>query len=312
MPRLIEPPKDDSVIHLNDLIDWCESAAFDPTCEEGLAAAAPMLHALSRNRDFLADLALAELKTRCADQRRTNPYSAQVVLLHPPTHRYVLRAAFWPAAQDHVVRMSGEAAFLYHVPHDHGFDFLTVGYLGPGYGSDYYEYDNGDVAGTDGEPVSLRFIERSHLSEGRMLLYRANRDIHAQLPPTSLSASLNILATAPDQGWRRQYRFDPAQGLIAQCMTVASAQLLLELAVGSGNGNALDLAHDFALRHPVDPMRLTAWRAIGGAMADEQARLDHLERGASSSSPLIRHASRSRLVQIGEERACSDALLAVG
>ncbi|MFY9352314.1 MAG: transposase [Sphingobium sp.] len=312
MPRLIDPPEDGSVINLDDLIDWCESTAFDPTCEEGLAAAAPMLRALSRNRDFLADHAIAELKTRCADQRRTNPYSAQVVLLHPPTDGYVLRAAFWPAAQDHVVRMSGQAAFLYHVPHDHGFDFLTVGYLGPGYGSDYYEYEQDDVAGADGEPVTLRFVERSHLEEGRMLLYRANRDIHAQLPPASLSVSLNILASAPDQGWRRQYRFDPARGIIDQCMTVASAQLLLELAVGSGSGDALDLAHDFALRHPADPMRLTAWRAIGAALTDDAARRDHLERGASASSPLIRHASRSRLVQIGREKPCPDALLAVG
>lgn len=300
MPRLIDVPEDTSIIDLDDLIDWCETAAFDPTCEEGLATAAPMLRALSRNRNFLADLALAELKTRCADQCRTNPYSAQVVLLHPPTDRYVLRAAFWPAAQDHVVRMSGEAAFLYHVPHDHGFDFLTVGYLGPGYESDYYEYEHGDIAGADGETVQLRFIERSHLSEGRMLLYRANRDVHSQLPPTSLSVSLNILASAPDQGWRRQYRFDPAQGIIAQCMTVASAQLLLELAVASGIGNAMDLAHDFALRHPVEPMRLTAWRAIGAAMADTKARLAYLEQGASASSTLIRKASRSILVQIGQ------------
>lgn len=306
MPRLIAPPEDGAVIDLTALIDWCESVDFDPTCGEGLAAAAPMLRALSRNRHFLSDLAMAELKDRCAGQRRINPYSAQVLLLHPPTDRYVLRAAFWPAERDHVVRMSGASAFLYHVPHDHSFDFLTVGYLGPGYASDYYDYDSAAVAGADGEAVTLRFVERSCLSEGKMLLYRANRDVHAQLPAQSLSVSLNILASAPDQGWRRQYRFDTARGAIAQCMTVASAQLLLELAVGCGSGNAIDLAQDFAARHPIDAMRWTAWRTIGQGLADGDARLAHAEQGAGSSSALIRYASEATLrnVRNGHEMAC--------
>ncbi|MBZ9648674.1 transposase [Sphingobium sp. 3R8] len=306
MPRLIVPPEDGATIDLEALIDWCESAAFDPGCEEGLAEAAPMLRALSRNRDFLSELAVAELKDRCAGQRRVNPYSAQVLLLHPPTDRYVLRAAFWPAERDHVVRMSGASAFLYHVPHDHSFDFLTVGYLGPGYASDYYDYDPADVAGADGEAVALRFVERSCLSEGKMLLYRANRDVHAQLPAESLSVSLNILASAPDQGWRRQYRFDTARGVIAQCMTAASAQLLLELAVGCGSGDAIDLAHDFAARHPVDAMRWTAWRTIGAGLADAAARLAHAEQGARSGSPLLRRAGEAALRNIhnGYEMAC--------
>ncbi|MBU1464114.1 MAG: transposase [Alphaproteobacteria bacterium] len=293
MPRLIDPAPDERMIDLDALIDWCESPAFDPADEDGLAAAAPILRALARNRHFLADFAIAELKTRCAGQRQANPYSAQVMLLRPPRGKYVLRAAFWPAQRDHVMRMSGPAPFLYHVPHDHGFDFLTIGYLGPGYGSDYYVYD-GDVAGAAGEAVALRFVERSHLSQGRMLLYRANRDIHAQLPPDSLSVSLNILASAPDQGWRRQYRFDTARSTIAECMTVASAQLLLELAVGCGTDNAIDLAQDFAARHPVDAMRRTAWDAIGAGM-NGAARIEHWESGARGSSPLIRHASEAAL-----------------
>jgi hypothetical protein len=306
MPRLIAPTEDDAVIDLEALVDWCESSAFDPSSEEGLAAAAPMLGALSRNRNFLADFALAELKTRCARQRRANPYSAQVILLRPPTDRYVLRAAFWPAERDHVVRMQGASAFLYHVPHDHGFDFLTVGHIGPGYVSDYYDYDAASIAGADGEAVALRFVERSALSEGRMLLYRANRDIHAQRPPQSLSVSLNILASAPEQGWRRQYRFDIDKGVIAQGMTVASAQMLLELAVGCGMENALDLAHDFAAAHPQDAMRLTAWRAIGTGLQTANERIAHLERGSRHPSRLVRVESEIMLrrVHYGDDMAC--------
>lgn len=296
MPRIILPlPDDDRVIDLETLIDWCESPLFDPECEDGLAQAAPMLHALARNRHFLADLAIAELKTRCADQRRSNPYGAQVLLLSPPSGRYMVRAAFWPAMRDHVVRSSGAEAFFYHVPHDHGFDFLTVGYLGPGYASDHYEYDGGQVAGFAGEPVTLRHSGRSTLGEGVMHLYRANRDIHAQLPAPSLSVSLNLLGRRPDQGWRRQYRFDLAKAAIARCMTVSSAQMLIELAVGCGNG--IDLAHEFAAGHPVDAMRLTAWRALLDQELDAKARATHLASGAVSDSPLICADSRRMLRQ---------------
>ncbi|MDX3901644.1 MAG: transposase [Sphingobium sp.] len=289
MPRLITTAPV-APIDLDALVDWCEGSDFDPTHEEGLAAAAPILAGLAANRTFLSDMAIAELKTRCAGQRQDNPYSAQVMLLRPAGGKYVLRAAFWPSSRDHVVRMSGSAPFLYDVPHDHGFDFLTVGYLGPGYWSDYYSYDAAPVAGAAGEKVALRFVERSRLAEGRMLLYRANSDIHAQRPADALSVSLNILAIAPDQGWRRQYRFDLERGTIAEVMTLSSAQMLLEIAVAAGSANGLDIAHDFARRHSVDAMRETAWRAIG----DHHPGLDgvaHLEAGARSSSPLVRRQS---------------------
>lgn len=292
MPCLI-PTGDTPAIDLAALIDWCEGSDFDPGDRDSLIRAAQPLRALARNRAFLSDLALDELKSRCAGQRHINPYSAQVMLLHPPG-RYVLRAAFWPAARDHVVRMSGPAPFLYHVPHDHAFDFLTVGYLGPGYWSDYYDYDGARVIGAPGEAVDLRFTGRRRLEEGQVLLYRAHRDVHAQLPPDAFSVSLNILCTGQDQGWRRQFRFDVAKGVIAQCMTTSSAQMLLQLAVGSGQGDALDLAHEFAARHPVDAMRLTAWEAIGDALPATD-RIAHWEGGARTDSPLVRRAALNRL-----------------
>src|SRR3546814_2634595 len=49
------------------------------------------------------------------------------------------------------------------------------------------------VDGRLGEPLNLQFVERSQLDEGKMMLYRAHRDIHSQRPPTSLSVSLNIM-----------------------------------------------------------------------------------------------------------------------
>lgn len=301
MPLKI-PTSSGDPVDLAALIEWCESAAFDPTDRASLAEAAGPLAALARNRNFLSDMAVTELKSRCAGQRRTNPYSAQVMMLHAPGD-YVLRAAFWPAERDHVVQMSGTAPFLYHVPHDHAFDFLTVGYLGPGYWSDYYEYDGARVAGEAGEAIDLRFTGRRRLEEGQVLLYRAHHDVHAQLPPDAFSVSLNILCTGRDQGWRRQYRFDTARGTIAQCMTVSSAQLLLALAVGSGAPDAIDLAHDFAARHPMEAMRLTAWDAIDAAL-DGGARTMHREGGARCDSPLIARRAAG-LLRNGQDGDCA-------
>src|SRR3546814_33924 len=84
-----------------------------------------------------------------------------------------------------MVRDSGTDPFFYGKAHDHNFSFLTVGYMGPGYWSEYYEYDYANVAGYVGEKVNLRYIEKSKLDEGKVMLYRIHRDVHLQLPARS-------------------------------------------------------------------------------------------------------------------------------
>src|SRR3546814_8782480 len=92
-----------------------------------------------------------------------------------------------------MVRDSGTDPFFYGKAHDHNFSFLTVGYMGPGYWSEYYEYDYANVAGYVGEKVNLRYIEKSKLDEGKVMLYRIHRDVHLQLPADEMSVSLNIM-----------------------------------------------------------------------------------------------------------------------
>jgi len=295
MPRLIAA-ETDRVASLEELIDHCDRPGFDPLDEDCLAEAGPVLRALSNNRHFLCDLAIDELKRRCATQIAGNDYSAQVIMLRPPAGRYFLRANFWPSHKDQVLRSSGLAPFFYGIAHDHAFNFLTVGYLGPGYWSNYYEYDGAACVGHDGEAVPLRFTGTRRLEEGSVMLYRAHRDIHEQLPADALSVSLNIMGVAPDQAWRRQYLFDLTRGAIDQCMTTTSAEILLGLSVGLDDGNAVDLAQDFAAHHPSDAMRLSAWEALGERTAGD-ARLAHHDAGLSSSSPLIRNASRQACLQ---------------
>ncbi len=261
MPRLIAPG-DGAAITLDALTDALDSTAFDPHDEDSFAALGPLLAQLGRNRSFLADLAIEELKLRCTRQSAANGYGPQVFLLRPPNGRYVIRANFWPAADDAVVRASGTAPFFYGLPHDHNFPFLTYGYLGPGYWSDYYEYDGRAAAGSASDVAGLRFVERSRLEPGKLMLYRMQRDVHVQLPPDSFSVSLNILGQHPSHPWIDQYRFDIARNRIAEGLTTAPSEGLVTLAAHLGGGNALDLIDYIVRHHPHPRMRRTAAAAL--------------------------------------------------
>src|SRR3546814_15340363 len=83
-------------------------------------------------------------------------------------------------------------------------DVCSSDLWGPGYVSDDYDYDPESVDGRLGEPMALNFVGRSRLSEGRMLLYRAHRDIHSHRPPERLSISLNIMDEGEHVPWRDQ------------------------------------------------------------------------------------------------------------
>ena len=291
MPRVIDPGHGDA-IGLDDLVDALDASAFDPRDAESLAALGPMLARLARNRTFLADLVIAELEDRCSGQAAGNAYGAQVFLLRPANGRYVLRANFWPARADAVVRASGTAPFFYDMPHDHNFSFLTVGYQGPGYWSDYYEYDVEALVGVAGEEAGLRFVERSRLEEGKVLLYRARHDVHVQLPPDSLSVSLNILAFDRAQPWRDQFRFDIAAGTIAEGLTTAPSEALVALAVHYGGEAGRGLASELALRHPAARMRVTALRALASCEEDRADRIAIFERGVDDPDRYVAHQAR--------------------
>ena len=135
MPRIIDT-QESQACELGDIIEALETGDFDAEDFDNFASWGPWLKRLHNNRTFLADLMIEELKARCEGQLRDNQYSAQVMMLHARSRRFAIRANFWPAMKDSIVRQSGTDPFFYHVPHDHNFSFLTVGYFGPGYWSD--------------------------------------------------------------------------------------------------------------------------------------------------------------------------------
>jgi len=285
MPRLIDPPAG-GVLDLEDVTARLDETGVDLSDEASLAHAAHLLAGLARNRDFLADRVIAELKASFAGQLELSRYSAQVFLLHRSPRGHFLRANLWPAATDAAYTASGAAAFAYGLPHDHNFSFLTTGYWGPGYISDYYDYDPEAVDGCLGEPLNLRFVKRSSLSEGRMMLYRAHRDIHSQLPPTNLSVSLNVMEEGEHIPWRDQYIVDLESGTIARRPTLTQAEMLLRCAVHLTD-NGKDIAEQFAKVHPVPRVRANAIAALA-AVEDGDARAAVLERGLHDRDARVR------------------------
>jgi len=301
MPRIIDCA-DDGAISLGDLVQALNDESFDPADEESFAAAGPLLRRLANNRDFLADIAIAELKDRCARQTSENRYSSQVIMLHRASEKYFIRANFWPSERDSIFKASGTSPFFYHVPHDHNFSFLTVGYMGPGYWSEYYEYDYDQVVGVPGEKVDLRFVEKSRLEQGKVMLYRAHRDVHDQLPADDMSISINIMEASPRQPLLTQYRFDVKKCEIAGILSNASSEALLALAANHGGGNARDLVESFARRHPSDRIQFAALRELAAAEPDLDSGLEILARGAASPEPFVAAMSARQIERVEQHR----------
>jgi hypothetical protein len=305
MPRIIHHGET-APIELGDLVQALNDEAFDPADEESFAAAGPLLGRLGLNRNFLADIAVAELKARCTRQSLENRYSSQVIMLHRASEKYFIRANFWPSERDSVFKTSGTSPFFYHVPHDHNFSFLTVGYLGPGYWSDYYEYDFEAVAGFTGEKVDLKFVEKARLDQGKVMLYRAHRDVHNQLPADEMSVSINIMEASPGLALRDQYRFDVQKCEIAGILNRTASEALLALAANHGGGNGRDLVESFADGHPSDRLRFAALRELAGAAPDLDSGLALLARGARSERRYVAAMSALERARMEASRAWTE------
>lgn len=270
MPRVIEC-RDGDACGLADCVDALTETGFRPRDEDSLQHAARWLRRLGNNRTFLGDLILDQLRHRHREDEDLSNYGPQVIMLSRPDREFFVRANIWPSTDEHTYRASGGDAFVYGLAHDHNFDFLTVGYFGPEYWSDYYTYDYEALDGWRDEAANLRFVERSALSEGKLLHYRAHLDVHRQWPPDSLSVSLNVMHMSAGQGWFDQYLFDVERDVVTGIAGGGASETFLRVAVGLGSDEAFDLAERFGRMHPSDRMRLAAWEARA-AVADVAAR----------------------------------------
>ncbi|WP_137754362.1 hypothetical protein [Sphingopyxis sp. L1A2A] len=137
------------------------------------------------------------------------------------------------------------------------------------------------------------------MSEGKMLLYRAHRDFHCQLPPATLSVSLNIMDEGEHVPWRDQYIVDMGREAgeragqlptIARRPTLTSGELFLRCAVHL-SAEAKDLADHIAQTHPVPRVRANAIAALA-AVAEGEGRAAVLERGMADKDARVRDDCR--------------------
>jgi hypothetical protein len=162
-----------------------------------------MLGRLQLNRNFLIEYVINELEKGLTNFEIHNRYTPPCLVLASGPD-FMVRANLWRATKDYE-RMDINT---YGLAHDHNFDFLTINYLGPGYVSNMFLYDNNKVHGYIGEKVELINNGQLRLADGEMYLYRKSLDVHEQLPPIADSITINVMATLRSSASRNQYIFD--------------------------------------------------------------------------------------------------------
>lgn len=288
----------------------CDEAIDLPECIRALSAiegvwrrdrldeAGRILRRLANNKAFLVAQVTGELERLDSIEafQASSNFSQQIIDLGGGTH-FRLRANMWVPCRGDEPADWEKSLFAYQMPHDHNADFLTVGYWGPGYETDIYEYDPERTVGYEGEQVEIRFLERTRLTPGKLMFYRANRDIHTQLPADGFSISLNLLAADPDsRRSARQYWFDVAAGRISasvERLDYTPFVFLCRLAAQIGDGATTEALERLAQGH-VDPrVRGEAYRAL--VQLDPADADLHWRHACEDSDPYVRRLARGQL-----------------
>ncbi|HWY23277.1 MAG TPA: hypothetical protein VNX47_00060 [Nevskia sp.] len=282
------------VVDLDEFIDHVHSHV-DLRDQDSIAAAAPMFRALANDRELVVRRINQQVKTRFRSQAVA---SAQVIYLGEGRDFY-LRANVWPSNADIASGRVYQDQFSYHQAHDHNYNFMTVGYHGPGYLTEIHEYDHEKLEGFPGEKVDFRFLERTLFGPGMVMLYRASKDVHIQYPPDDLSVTLNFMIATPEVRTRDQYFFD----LESRTLLDYPAELdgsrrvsVLKMAAHVGNGDTRQLLEDLARSHPCRRTRLAAWQAQAQMSPREAAPI--WEAAARDREPLVSQVAAERLLAL--------------
>jgi hypothetical protein len=263
-------------ITLSDFVDLVHSVPGQLNLDR-LAEIAPNFVRLSRNRQFLSEVILRGLKDLASFQKG-NGYTAQTLMLAEVPGRFYVRANVWlPEHLLHKGNLVGESKFFsFDYPHDHNFDFLTVGYLGNGYETDIFERPIDGIVGVVGEHVELRFLETTTLPQHKVMMYRAGHDVHIQKLPKEFSISLNLLL--PSRTALDQFSFDLELQSVTGVLrsTISGQQWFVQTAGHLCDDNISDVLFNIAVKHPVPRMRDAArcslairWPQLAGRLSAE-------------------------------------------
>lgn len=299
MPIKIKNNEVDS-LEFEEFIDLVRGSGVNTVDDIEFLELAPYLKRLSNNKHFLAKRIQNELKNYNEFQKE-NSYTQQVFMLMPPSPEcnFFVRANVWPSKDDYLCQINGSGSFFYGKPHDHNFNFLTVGYKGSGYWSDYYEYDYKKVIGFPGEDVELKYIETTNLAEGDMMLYRAHIDVHNQLPADDLSITINIMESSLRTTVTDQYAFDLKSNKVDEILNRKNALICMRLAMAFSDGNGYDIVEHISDNHVSNSIRMAAIDAIALGISDPSQRIAFYEEKMKDNSLFVNKNCMSRLKALG-------------
>lgn len=259
---------------------------------DSLVSAAPMLSALVNDRELIVRPLNEYLKLGFKGSMPGLEQSIPLAECGPLR----LRANVWPSTADITAGRVLPDQLAYDHAHDHNFHFMTIAYFGEGYVTEIYEYDYDRVEGYIGEPVELRFQERTHFQAGRAMLYRASRDLHIQFPPEDLSITLSLMVETPELRNRDQLFFDLQHRTISGFAPNSETSRRIDIvamAGQTGNGDTCQMLRDLALNHPCRRTRLAAYESLVRLLPADAVKI--WEKASDDREPLVANEARARL-----------------
>jgi hypothetical protein len=296
----------DRVISLSEYLEYVETNC-DPDDDDSVCESANMLLALANNRTFIAERITQELLAWQSFQL-DNSYTSQT-LEFGRAGRFSVRANIWeppPVTSSDIIRAWHDKLHYYLVPHDHTFKFLTVGYHGSGYATSIYEIEPDRVSGRTGDLVSMRLLEHTTLPKGKVMFYRARRDVHVQAHPAEFSVSLNLLVQETGGNVHDQHFFDLERSTIASVPMFgsnASRILMCRLARHFGDDSTTPALEEIAAVHPAHRVRAEAYAAL---VANAQGSAQRLwQRALSDVHPFVKKTAHAALTALEGGRISS-------
>ncbi|MCW7548201.1 hypothetical protein OO184_09695 [Photorhabdus sp. APURE] len=266
--------------------------------QDDMLNTATHLKALALNRHEVLQHISNALVTPETFQYTNNGQSQSYVLYTCPI--FTLRLMVWIP----VGFQARSIPFSYRYAHDHAFDLMSVGFFGPGYRTSLYGFDYSQIEQSDSGETLFSYAGDMFLEEGDIIYYYANKDVHIQHEPVSLSASLNLIIPKSIPSVRQTiFELSESAGRIVgkpifnNLQRVISQRSIFSLMAYQGNLRTQKLLIHIAKNHQSEEARAMAWAAI----LRHQPSQSLIDSALDDSSNYVRNAIQAVLVTLQEK-----------
>lgn len=263
-----------------EFLDWAVENV-DPNDDESMISASERLCALNNNRDFIIEKVREEMLSLL--QGSNDHISSAQGIIHAagscPKGRFVVRSVIWTPSlvKGSRAEQAQDRTLSFAAAHDHNFALLTIGHRGPGYETVIHEYCKDTVLGESDELISIKYLETTTLSEGKILYFRPSRDIHSQSHPKDLSISLNLIGQGRAIASIPQYEFDIERQRIKSLYPSSSVMSLLVpfkiFECLNVESDIISIISDLSKKHRSPYIRSAAYKTLAKMCPDEFEKL---------------------------------------